>query len=306
MDYQPHELSMAFPDMSAEQFSRLCADVKANGLLHPIMLFEGKILDGRHRYRACIKVGITPRFEEYTGTDPVSYVTSENAARRHLTASQIAHAVAAMAGWEREQARKRQAAAGKANLPGARESASIGADSESGRVREVLAAKAGVGIKTVERAIAVREHGTEALNAKVAAGAITVNEAEKIAKLKPASQDRIAAIDDKRQRQSALLTTMNQSASMKVTRANQRKPREEFGIRPKFTARFLGRLRSMQASIREDLGNNNATQDDIVRAVLDGLTDEDAMSLEVASPLLGACAVIWTEAVKRAAKQEAA
>lgn len=303
MDYQPHELSMAFPDMSAEQFSRLCADVKANGLLHPIMLFEGKVLDGRHRYRACIKVGAAPRFETYAGDDPVSYVTSENAARRHLTASQIAHAVAAMAGWEREQARKRQGT--RTDLT----SGPVGPDvdaSERGRTAEILANKAGVGTNTVKRAIAVREHGTEALNAKVAAGAITVNEAEKIAKLKPASQDRIAAIDDKRQRQSALLTTMNQSASMKVTRANQRKPRDEFGIRPKFTARFLGRLRSMQASIREDLGNNNATQDDIVRAVLDGLTDEDAMSLEVASPLLGACAVIWTEAVKRAAKQEAA
>ena len=99
---------------------------------------------------------------------------------------------------------------------------------------------------------------------------------------------------------------MNRSAFMKVTRSNQRKPRDDFGIRPKFTARFLGRMRSMQASIREDLGNNNATQEDIVRAVLDGLTDEDAVSLEVASPLLGACAVIWTETVKRAAKQEAA
>lgn len=300
MDYQPHELSMAFPDMSAEQFSRLCADVKANGLLHPIMLFEGKILDGRHRYRACVKVGASPRFETYAGDDPVSYVTSENAARRHLTASQIAHAVAAMAGWEREQAKKRQGA--RTDLT----SVSIGTEVESGRVREVLAAKAGVGITTVTRAITVREHGTESLNAKVASGDITVNEAEKIAKLKPASQDRIAAIADKRQRQSALLTTMNQSASMKVTRANQRKPREDFGIRPKFTARFLGRMRSMQASIREDLGNNNATQEDIVRAVLDGLTDEDAVSLEVASPLLGACAVIWAETVKRAAKQEAA
>ncbi len=91
-----------------------------------------------------------------------------------------------MAGWEREQAKKRQADAGKANLPGARESGSIDANSEKGRVDQILANKAGVGEATVRRAIAVREHGTEALNAKVAAGAITVNEAEKIAKLKPA------------------------------------------------------------------------------------------------------------------------
>lgn len=297
MDYQPHELSRAFPDMSAEQFDRLCADIKANGLLHPIMLFEGKILDGRHRYQACVKVGLKPRFEEYDGFDPVSYVTSENAARRHLTPSQIAHAVAAMADWEREQARKRQGA--RTDLTSASTDAKV--SDESGRVREVLASKAGVGVKTVERAIVVREHGTEALNAKVAAGAITVNEAEKIAKFKPAIQDRIVSIDDKRQRQAALAETVSRSNAAKVTRANERKPREDFGIRPKFTARFLGRLRTMQAGIRDDLGDNNATQDDIVRAVLDGLTDEDAISLEAASPLLGACAVIWAEAVKRRA-----
>lgn len=75
--------------------------------------------------------------------------------------------LAAMAGWEREQARKRQAASLKQgdDLP----SASIDANGDSGRVREVLAAKAGVGVKTVERAIKVRERGTEALNARVRA-----------------------------------------------------------------------------------------------------------------------------------------
>ena len=78
---------------------------------------------------------------------------------------------AAMAGWEREQARRRQAARLKQgdDFP----SPSIDANGESGRTAEILAGKAGVGQSTVERAIKVRETGTDALNAKVAVVAST-------------------------------------------------------------------------------------------------------------------------------------
>ncbi len=74
--YVSHELSLAFPDMPPDQFARLAADVKANGLHHVIVLYEGAILDGRYRYRACVDGGVEPRFTEYTGEDPVAYVTS--------------------------------------------------------------------------------------------------------------------------------------------------------------------------------------------------------------------------------------
>jgi ParB-like chromosome segregation protein Spo0J len=32
-------------------------------------MHEGKILDGRHRYRACLELGITPKFVELGGSD---------------------------------------------------------------------------------------------------------------------------------------------------------------------------------------------------------------------------------------------
>lgn len=76
------------------------------------MLLEGKILDGRHRYRACLETGVAPAFREYDGSDPVAYVTAENAARRHLTESQLAHAVAAMKPYEERKAKERMAAGG--------------------------------------------------------------------------------------------------------------------------------------------------------------------------------------------------
>ena len=65
-------------------------DIPKNGLIHPIVIFEGKILEGRNRYRACQMVGIVPSCEDYTGTDPRGYVISANAMRRDLTKGQRA------------------------------------------------------------------------------------------------------------------------------------------------------------------------------------------------------------------------
>ncbi len=48
----------------------------------PIMLYEGKVLDGWHRYQACLKAGAKPRSEPYSGSDPAAYVCSVNLHRR--------------------------------------------------------------------------------------------------------------------------------------------------------------------------------------------------------------------------------
>jgi len=53
------------------------------GQLLPITSYEGKILDGRNRYKACGIAGIEPRIEEYTGDDPLGLIASLNDHRRH-------------------------------------------------------------------------------------------------------------------------------------------------------------------------------------------------------------------------------
>jgi hypothetical protein len=79
-----HPLADIFPLLGEDELEDLAKDIKANGLQEPIVLYEGKILDGRNRYRGCELVGVEPRFETYEGDNPRAYVISLNVMRRHL------------------------------------------------------------------------------------------------------------------------------------------------------------------------------------------------------------------------------
>jgi len=83
---EPHPLAELVPPMSEERYQEFLADIKKNGgLTDPIITtYEGKILDGRHRERACRELGIPRAFKRYEGTDPAGFVISKNIMRRDL------------------------------------------------------------------------------------------------------------------------------------------------------------------------------------------------------------------------------
>ena len=95
--YQAHPLAALVPEMTQIEYEQHKADIQANGQLLPIFLYQNMIIDGRHRFRACCDLGITPRFEEWTGNDAKQYVMSTNVFRRHLSEPQRALAAAALA-----------------------------------------------------------------------------------------------------------------------------------------------------------------------------------------------------------------
>lgn len=100
MELTQHPLSAAFPAMNAEDFAALVEDIRVNGQREPVIVHEGAVLDGWHRYQACIQLGIVvERFTFAVGKDPVAFVLSQNLHRRHLSASQRAAAVVACTEW---------------------------------------------------------------------------------------------------------------------------------------------------------------------------------------------------------------
>ena len=105
----PHSLAQIFPPMSAEEFLDLKADIAKHGLRQPIVLFEGKVLDGMNRARVCAELGIEPDTREYEGTDSIAFVFSQNLHRRHLNGSQramIAARIATLPKWRPKKEEK--------------------------------------------------------------------------------------------------------------------------------------------------------------------------------------------------------
>ena len=75
--------------MSGEDYGGLVASIREEGLIDPITIWRGYVLDGRHRYRACAEAGVEPRFTVLEDeADPVIYMLARNQVRRHLDDSQ--------------------------------------------------------------------------------------------------------------------------------------------------------------------------------------------------------------------------
>ena len=85
-ELKPHPLAECFPMLSESDLQELVDDIKANGLRQNILMYQGKILDGRNRYSACQIAGVSIEnsITLYEGFDPVGYVISANLKRRHL------------------------------------------------------------------------------------------------------------------------------------------------------------------------------------------------------------------------------
>ena len=69
-----HPLANVFPLLEGEEFDALVADIAASGLCEAVWLYEGQILDGRNRYRACQRLGRDCATRDYSGHDPLGFV----------------------------------------------------------------------------------------------------------------------------------------------------------------------------------------------------------------------------------------
>lgn len=140
-----HPACALFPLLTGAELDDLAADIKESGLLDPIVLHKGQILDGRNRYAACAIAGVEPRFREWAGEhgSPTAFVLATNLLRRHLTPGQKA-AIGAEAlpqlRTERPHGGVRQVGS-RSNLPTIAEVAAKAVGTNERYVREAAAIK---------------------------------------------------------------------------------------------------------------------------------------------------------------------
>ncbi|MBD3251070.1 hypothetical protein GF380_01180, partial [Candidatus Uhrbacteria bacterium] len=106
---QTHDVANIFPMMTPDEFESLKADIQANGQREPIWTYQGQIIDGRNRHKACEELGIRPEVKEWNGQGSlVAFVVSLNLHRRHLTPMQKAAVAVDMLPMLEAEAKERQ------------------------------------------------------------------------------------------------------------------------------------------------------------------------------------------------------
>jgi ParB-like chromosome segregation protein Spo0J len=174
-ELQPHALASLFPGIPDDELQALADDIRAHGQREPVLTFEGKVLDGWNRVRACRLIGRKPWLMEF---DPVSakmtpeaLVISANLRRRHLSVGQMSAIVVELSERiEREGGNMRDAFNGEF---GANRAA------QTGRPKAVLTAAAemiGIDERRGREAGAVKTASAEVFR-RLKRGVITLHEA---------------------------------------------------------------------------------------------------------------------------------
>ena len=168
MTLEFHPIANAFPLMDDRELAELTADIKANGLKTEIDLYQGRILDGRNRYRACQAAGVVVRTRNFAARDEehaISFAISANLKRKQYSKSQLEAAAAELANLKRG------------------DNQHTGEDRPNGPSSEPIsqaeaAKKLGVSHRNVKRAAAVRKADPTAFQ-EVKAGKTTTGAAER-------------------------------------------------------------------------------------------------------------------------------
>ena len=178
-----HEASKLFPLMQDEEFQDLVNDIKENGLLSPIMLFENKILDGRNRLLACKELGIDPKFSEWNAlsdVSPILWTISMNLKRRNLSPSQKAMIAVEAKPILEAEAKKHQQEHGNTS-PGKPKNTFVKndkSDSKPMHVRKAVAKQIGVSEGYVYEAQKIKDKD-ESIAQKVKSGELSIPDAQK-------------------------------------------------------------------------------------------------------------------------------
>src|SRR5262245_50445341 len=163
-----HPIAELVPYMTPDQYSALLDDIRKHGLRMSVVMYEGMVLDGRHRARAWYDIhgNWDVPSGEFKGTmeEAIAFVRSHNIKRRHLKPSQIAYYEAqAAAFWNPQHGRPKK-------------------NPRVSQTQRQIAKEAGVDIETIALAAKAVRAAPE-VGPYLRDGKISVNRALKVAKL---------------------------------------------------------------------------------------------------------------------------
>lgn len=183
--YEYHEFANLFPMMTASEAEALQKDMGENGFRaeYPVILHEGKILDGRNRYEAALVTDTQPVFVEFGGSDALGFVVASNLNRRHLSESQRMMVAGRLANM---QLGDNQHTSGSANLPTLPSSPLVS--------QSQAASLLNVSERSVRTAKQVLTHATPEVIALVDSGELAASRAAVISKATPEVQQ--AAVEE--------------------------------------------------------------------------------------------------------------
>jgi len=174
------EYDRLLPKMSEEEFAELKKSIQTDGQHYPIIVNEDlEVLDGHHRFRACIELGIEPDFEVRKFDDKLmekKFVIEANLRRRHLNNFQLVELAVPLLEIEKALAKKRQSKGGKNGRDMQLGLASEDAEPEpNSKATEVIAKKAGVSTRTLERGKKIMEKASEDEKQKLREGKTSIS-----------------------------------------------------------------------------------------------------------------------------------
>ncbi len=186
-DLVPHPLAGLFPAPSEQECKNLKDDIRANGQAVPILLYEGRILDGRSVYAACRALGVPVKYTVFEGNEDeaLALLLSRNLMRRHLTTAQRAALAVRLHPFEANLARKRMLA-GKADPTQA-----VG-QGRKGEATALAGKRVGVSGESVRQAKRIQAQASDVLDAMLAGKIKNLADAKKLAVLD--REDRTAVL----------------------------------------------------------------------------------------------------------------
>jgi hypothetical protein len=218
-----HPLANLFPLIEGRDFDELVADIREHGVREQIVLHEGRILDGRNRYRAAMHLGLISEAEQavaerglepgwhtsrdadsrngegsFIGFDParqgepIAFVLSLNLHRRHLSESQRALIAADLGKMKQGRPSEWNKDPNRDDKP-----ASL-RDSKPELTARQRGDMLGISERQVQTGDFVKEHAAPEVADAVRRGEVKVSAAAELARLPVAEQEEILRSADPR------------------------------------------------------------------------------------------------------------